>query len=148
MLAVAGLLVTGGLLGAWYAGMLRTQSAPPRGKLEEGRQVYLAHCAACHGAELEGEPNWRRRRADGTLPAPPHDANGHTWHHADAQLFEITKFGTAALIGGDYKSNMGGYEGVLSDAEIRAVLDFIKSRWPPEIRARQAEITARAGKGS
>ena len=47
-----------------------------------GASVYAQHCAACHGRELEGEPNWRRRKADGTLPAPPHDATGHTWHHS------------------------------------------------------------------
>jgi hypothetical protein len=28
-----------------------------------------------------------QRKPDGKLPAPPHDASGHTWHHADAQLF-------------------------------------------------------------
>jgi hypothetical protein len=31
----------------------------------------------------------------------------------------------------------------LSDAEIHAVIAFIKAAWPPEIRARQADITAR-----
>lgn len=28
-----------------------------------GRQVYGTHCAACHGAKLEGQPNWRQRDA-------------------------------------------------------------------------------------
>ncbi len=36
-----------------------------------GRGVYQTHCAACHGADLEGQPNWRQRGADGLLPAPP-----------------------------------------------------------------------------
>ena len=26
-------------------------------------------CASCHGANLEGQPNWKERRADGKLPA-------------------------------------------------------------------------------
>ena len=36
---------------------------------------------------------------------------------------------------------MPAFGQTLSDAEIWAVLAFIKSRWPEEIRARQAEIT-------
>ena len=52
-----------------------------------GAKIYQARCASCHGAELEGQANWRERGADGILPAPPHDASGHTWHHPDAVLF-------------------------------------------------------------
>ena len=46
--------------------------------LAQGQRVYVAHCAACHGAQLESQPNWRERGPDGRLPAPPHDASGHT----------------------------------------------------------------------
>ncbi|MFN4088144.1 MAG: c-type cytochrome [Alphaproteobacteria bacterium] len=102
-----------------------------------GRTVYAEHCAACHGADLEGEPDWRRRRPDGRLPAPPHDESGHTWHHSDEWLFAVTKYGLAPIAPEGYESDMPAYEGILSDAEIAAVLAFIKSRWPAEIRARQ-----------
>jgi mono/diheme cytochrome c family protein len=112
-------------------------------RLAQGRQLYEANCAACHGAELEGEADWRQRRADGTLPAPPHDETGHTWHHPDQQLHAITKEGTAAFAPGDYKTNMLGFGEILNDDEIQAVLDYIKSRWPEQIRARQAEMTRR-----
>ncbi len=106
-----------------------------------GEQLYLEHCASCHGVELEGQPGWQRPLPDGGLPAPPHDPDGHTWHHPDRLLFEITKFGGQALAPPEFKSNMPGFGQTLSDAEIWAVLAFIKSRWPEEIRARQAEIT-------
>ncbi len=109
-----------------------------------GRGVYQAHCAACHGADLEGQANWRKRGADGLLPAPPHDETGPTWHHPDGQLFVMTKHGTAALLGAGYETTMTGFGEVLSDTEIRAVLAYIKSRWPETIRRRQAEATARA----
>ena len=118
------------------------QVAP--GHLALGRGVYQAHCASCHGADLEGQANWRKRGADGLLPAPPHDETGHTWHHPDGQLFVMTKHGTAALVGAGYETAMIGFGEVLSDTEIRAVLAYIKSRWPETIRRRQAEITARA----
>ena len=109
-----------------------------------GREVYDAHCASCHGAELEGQPNWRARRPDGLLPAPPHDASGHTWHHPGRWLIEMTKYGPRAFAGPDYRSEMPAFDGILSDAEIVAVLSFIKSTWPPEIRRRHDDLEARA----
>src|SRR5688572_13754832 len=57
------------------------------GPSEPGRQIYDPHCASCHGQKLEGQPNWRIRLPTGRLPAPPHDAGGHTWHHTDDELF-------------------------------------------------------------
>ena len=110
-----------------------------------GKQVYQVHCAACHGAARESQPNWRQRTPDGKLPAPPHDETGHTWHHHDAQLFELTKLVPAALVRGGYESDMPGYADVLSDADIVAVLSFIKSTWPAEIRRRHDRINQRAG---
>ena len=107
-----------------------------------GEQVYREHCAACHGTELEGQPNWQTPRADGRLPAPPHDETGHTWHHADEVLFRITKDGVSAVAPG-YESDMPAYADVLTDEEIWAVLAFIKSRWPLAIQTRHAEINRR-----
>ena len=112
----------------------------------QGEVVYREACADCHGAELEGQPNWRERRDDGRLPAPPHDASGHTWHHGDALLFQLTKLGPAALAGGSYESDMPGFEGVLSDDEIVAALSYIKSRWPPKIRERHDLINRQAAR--
>src|SRR5690348_1739477 len=61
-----------------------------------GKVVYDAQCASCHGAKLEGQPDWRHRLPNGRMPAPPHDATGHTWHHSDKQLFDMTKSGPGA----------------------------------------------------
>jgi len=106
-----------------------------------GEAIYKTHCAACHGADLEGQPEWRIRDENGYLPAPPHDASGHTWHHADDQLFEITKYGAAVVIGDDtYKTNMPVYKGVLSDEDIVAVLSYIKNSWPQEQRTWQEQV--------
>ncbi len=98
-----------------------------------GAEVYADNCASCHGADLEGEPDWRIRDEDGLLPAPPHDATGHTWHHPDTQLFMLTKYGVAEMVGGGYESNMMGFGDVLTDDEILQVLAFIKSTWPDEV---------------
>jgi mono/diheme cytochrome c family protein len=112
-------------------------------RVARGKQVYAEQCAACHGARLEGQPNWREKRPDGKLPAPPHDASGHTWHHPDQQLFDITKRGTAAIVGPGYQTDMREFGSILSDADIWAVLSYIKSTWPPEVRARHDSINAR-----
>lgn len=100
-----------------------------------GAEIYSEHCASCHGVNLEGEPDWQRRKPDGKLPAPPHDESGHTWHHDEATLFAITKYGTAkaANLAG-YQSDMPIYDDVLTDSDIIAVLSFIKSTWPAAIR--------------
>lgn len=136
-LAVAALaLYLGGFAGAWR------RDDPQH--LARGRALYGTYCAACHGANLEGQENWQQRGPDGLLPAPPHDETGHTWHHPDQQLLQITKFGTAALVGGGYKSTMTGFGDRLSDEDIQAILDFIKTRWPESIRQRQEAITTRA----
>ena len=109
-----------------------------------GAQIYAAQCASCHGAGLEGQPNWRERGADGKLPAPPHDRAGHTWHHADDQLFDLVKNGLPKEIAGQpYPTNMPAYAGTLSDGEIIAVLSYIKSRWPADIRRHHDDLNAR-----
>jgi mono/diheme cytochrome c family protein len=108
-----------------------------------GQRVYAAHCAACHGAQREGQPDWQSRSPQGLLPAPPHDETGHTWHHPDDLLFRLTKLGVARTLDmPDYQSTMPAFEGLLSDQEIVAVLSWIKSRWPASIRQRHDELNA------
>lgn len=112
-------------------------------QVARGKPVHDQYCASCHGAKLEGQPNWQDKLPTGRMPAPPHDASGHTWHHPDAVLFGITKDG---LVPGKYappgyRSDMPGFGGALSDEEIWAVLAYIKSSWPPSIRKAQLEMT-------
>ena len=108
--------------------------------VRRGEVQYQLHCASCHGADLEGQPNWRERDENGFLPAPPHDVTGHTWHHTDALLFDVTKYGSTAVVGSDYKSNMPGFEDKMSDGEIWAVIAYIKSTWPADIQEIQSEL--------
>lgn len=101
-----------------------------RAQVALGEKNYAQHCAVCHGANLEGQPNWRQRLPNGRMPAPPHDESGHTWHHTDEALFGMTKHGLAPNYAPkDYESDMPAFGGKLSDEEIWAVLAFIKSHW-------------------
>ncbi|MEZ5607039.1 MAG: cytochrome c [Burkholderiaceae bacterium] len=144
---LAGLLAVLAAAGYWAWRSGSGPDAPQRLRpadgqvLQRGGRIYAQQCAACHGAHGEGQPDWRERGPDGLLPAPPHDASGHTWHHPDEQLFAITKYGLARLVSKpDYRTAMPIYEGVLSDEEIVAVLSWIKAQWPAEIRRRHDEI--------
>lgn len=112
----------------------------PAALAQEGARLYGEHCAACHGVNLEGQPDWMRRKPDGRLPAPPHDASGHTWHHSDRQLLMIVRDGLATIAPG-YATDMPAFGQELSNKELLAILDFIKSRWQERQRAFQAART-------
>ena len=140
MLLIAIAVAIGMAGAAWFATGWGLES----GQIASGRQVYAEHCASCHGAELEGQPDWQTRLPNGRMSAPPHDASGHTWHHSDDQLFTIVKSGVSAIVP-DYESDMPAFQDVLSDDEIRAVLDYIKSTWPERERAFQARRSNASG---
>jgi mono/diheme cytochrome c family protein len=113
----------------------------PKEDLVLGEKLNKQHCAVCHGANLEGQPDWQQRLPNGRFRAPPHDDSGHTWHHPDEVLFGITKHGLVPPYGpAGYESDMPGFAGELSDAEIRAVLAFIRSHWSDEVRRLRAQM--------
>jgi mono/diheme cytochrome c family protein len=139
---LAALLVVGILASALWTSSATRADPSDATQVALGRMAYAQHCASCHGAKLEGQPNWRDRLPNGRMPAPPHDETGHTWHHPDGVLFGITKEG---LVPGryapkGYQSDMPGFGGVLSDDEIWAVLAYLKSTWPPREAAYQREV--------
>ena len=121
-------------------------TAPPAFTPQEialGEMVYVDNCASCHGADLEGEAQWKIQNEDGSFRAPPHSAEGHTWHHADSVLIEAIKEGGARYEELDIgmTSNMPAFAATLTDEEVAAVLAFIKSTWPDDVRALQWQQT-------
>jgi mono/diheme cytochrome c family protein len=147
LVIIAGMVVLAG------AGLLiyATETGTPLGidvknteQVALGKSLYARECASCHGKNLQGQTrNWRQRLPDGNLPAPPHNASGHTWHHPDEMLFEITKFGRLLAAGRPAQSTMPAFENKLSDSEIWAVLSYIKSRWPDSIQQRHDDMNKR-----
>lgn len=140
--ALAVLLLVGMLVSALWTSSGPQADPANAAQVALGRTVYERQCASCHGAKLEGQPNWRDQLPNGRMPAPPHDETGHTWHHPDQVLFGITKEG---LVPGKYApkgytSDMAGFGGVLSDDEIWAVLAYLKSAWPQRELAYQREV--------
>ena len=110
--------------------------------LARGQTLYAEQCAACHGANLQGQANWQQQNDDGTLPAPPHDETGHTWHHDNQLLFDYTKLGGQGLFAArgitNFNSGMPGFEGVISDEEIWDILAYIRSIWSQRVQDIQA----------
>lgn len=147
-LAVGGILAVGAIVasGLWWwrtetaarPGLIRSDDAA---QVAVGRDLYAQRCVQCHGDKLQGQPNWRLRQANGRLPAPPHDASGHTWHHPDEQLFGMVKLGLKPYAPAGYESDMPAFENLLSDEQIRAVLAFIESTWPTRIRDLQRKAS-------
>jgi len=134
--------------GAAPSGWDDPRADPAKAELvAQGAKVYAQHCAACHGANLEGHPDWRKRLPSGRMQAPPHDDSGHTWHHSDQVLFLTTRDGMVPpLYPQGYASDMPAFGQVLSEAEIWAVLAFIKSRWSDRALAARTEMGRHAVK--
>lgn len=107
-----------------------------------GMVLYKEHCASCHGASLEGQPNWRSLNDDGTFPAPPHDETGHTWHHDNQLLYDYTALGGAGALAErgitNVKSAMPGFADVMTEEEIWNVLAYIRSTWPGRVQEIQS----------
>jgi len=131
---------------AMIAGLVLKSPDPAGEAILRGQIIYRKSCAACHGANLEGQENWRIANEDGTMPAPPHNGEGHTWHHDDQLLFDYTKFGGAGAMAAlgmtDFKSGMPAFEDTLTDEDINNVWAFIKSTWTDKERSVQAERNA------
>lgn len=97
---------------------------------QHGRALYAQHCATCHGAQGQGAANWRQANADDTLPPPPLNGTGHTWHHPLRVLVRQVKDG-GTPVGGSMPAF--GYR--LDTRQILTVIAYLQSWWPNDIYA-------------
>jgi S-disulfanyl-L-cysteine oxidoreductase SoxD len=104
----------------------------------EGKKLYASHCAGCHGRKLQGQLLWQVQDEFAGRRAPAHDQTGHTWQHADEDLFAMTKFGRFATTPAAAKSYMPAYAQNLNDDQILATIAYIKATWPLGLRVSQA----------
>jgi len=110
--------------------------------LARGSDLYLQHCAACHGNRAQGASNWHKPGPDGKYPAPPLDGSAHAWHHPLAALKDTIRNGTQRLGG-----SMPPWRNKLTEADIEAVIAWFQSTWPDEIYRAWADIDRRARAG-
>lgn len=118
-----------------------TNMPPPvdSGLVKTGHEIYQKHCASCHGAYAQGAPNWQERDEHRELPAPPHNAEGHTWRHSDAELYMMVSKGWRDPFNKTTKLTMPAFDDVLTPEQIRAVITYLKTLWTPEQVQFQAE---------
>ena len=118
-----------------------TEGSAMTSQIKRGKVITKKFCVLCHGKNLEGQPDWRKRKDNGKLPAPPLNGTGHTWRHADKLLFGMIKEGIVPPYGPpNYETDMPAWGTTLSDEDIWAVLAYIKSIWPAEAQKIQNDI--------
>jgi mono/diheme cytochrome c family protein len=97
--------------------------------LAKGAGLYTANCQSCHGGATGGNLK--------DIP-PPHNANGHTWHHADQQLIDMTLNGISFSL---EAQKMPAFKDKLTEEDVKAILAYIKTWWTEEQRKSQREVT-------
>lgn len=104
------------------------------GLIARGESLFSRNCASCHGNKAVGESP--RNAKGGAKPgggywAPALNGTAHAWHHPPDGLFRIIEQGSPAA-----DSSMVGWGGRMSGEEIHAVLAYLQSLWPEELRLR------------
>lgn len=113
------------------------------GDLLRGKELYVYHCAHCHGLLGAGEPGFPNQDvpdAVGYMPVPRHDSYGHTWLHPDQLLIKSIMQGIQNPLS---RYGMDAFEGLITEQEAMMILEYIKLWWTPEQRAQQAAATER-----
>ena len=108
--------------------------------IARGKTIYQNNCISCHQVNLVGVENWKDLDEDGHRKSPPLNGTGHTWHHDDATLHNIIKYGLVKLVK-NYQGKMLGFEDKLKDKDIDSVLAYIKSFWPDDIYQHQINLS-------
>lgn len=102
------------------------QSVPPTSPFAtSGGALFLANCAACHGARAEGNVG------------PPLNAAGHAHHHSDIELVQAITQGVKRP---DATVEMPAWGQKLSPQQVRQLVEFIKLLWTDEQRQTQSTL--------
>jgi cytochrome c553 len=120
-----------------------TQAPTPQ-LIEHGKALFGVYCAGCHGVEGVGQdPDipmggyfHTARFPEGFHFAPALDMTGHAMIHATSSLFFVVKYGS--LVRKD--SAMVGWQGRLTDDDMVAIVQFIRSTWSEPARQAQGRF--------
>ena len=108
-------------------------AGPAPGATADGKQLFTAHCVACHQATGKGLPG----------VFPPLD--GSEWVHGDERvLANILLHGVSGeltVLGATFKGAMPSFQ-QLSDAELAAVGSYIRAEWSNKATPLKAELFA------
>ena len=111
---VAGIVVTGLILANFDARVMGAQTP-------DGKAIFLVNCAVCHQATGQGGG-----------PYPPLAGNPDVNQVDSANLIQTVlngRTGPITVNGTQYGGNMPSWRGQLSDAQIAAVLTYVRTAW-------------------
>ena len=115
---IAGVTLLAALVAAGVSLVRAPLPASPRGP-EPGRTLFQAHCASCHGAAGRGD-SWRAR----LLFLRPGDVSSPAVASLpDRYLVDLVRHGGSSF----GKPGMPSFGFVLNDAEIEAVIQYVRS---------------------
>lgn len=105
--------------------------------------VYTKECAVCHGAALEGNPEWRQSLFGNLDHAPPLDGRGRATEQPDRTLIKTIRRGVTPGEGhiGTLKTSR------FTEQEAREMLQWIKRHWSKRERRSQSRLTKVLEKG-
>jgi mono/diheme cytochrome c family protein len=97
---------------------LKNPVASDPASIEEGRKLYLRHCASCHGPSGKGDGSMAL--AGGT----PANLTDESWDHgsSDGEIYVVVRDGTT--------SDMEPYKDRLSEKQMWQLVNYIRSLGP------------------
>ncbi len=100
--------------------------------IARGAAVFQQRCAECHGPGGQGHPDWRPKRDDKLVVAPPLNGSGPAARRKKAELKKIITEGVS--LGGI--PVMPKWNGRLNESDIDDVITWFQALWPPEVYER------------
>ena len=144
--AIVAIVVTGGvmLIERRMAATATDAQADRPAQVALGRTLYRLHCSYCHGGDREGHDDWRPETPVASGLAPALDERSPAVDRSDRQIFERIKFGGQPFLPAGARSQMPAFEFNLTDAQVWALVAYLKNRWPEEVLDRH-ELANRGG---
>lgn len=113
-------------------------------QVETGGKIYSENCVDCHGDKLQGPDD---PKEFGERVPPRLDSTGHASHHSDKAYFDRIVKGTRDKAGNPVDGGMPAFGEFITHQQVWAVISYIKSRWPDEMRHKQDRMNPGHGDG-
>jgi mono/diheme cytochrome c family protein len=121
---------------AWKQAGFTTVKATPERAMPLGKQLYVSSCSGCHQVSGTGIPN----------QVPPLRGDALVLNGDGSAAAEVVLHGVngRAIGGKTYDSGMPAFKDALSDAEVAAILTFIRNQWGNRASAIQPAVIRKA----